>query len=221
MEIFGFIVSLVCFVLFVVLMIKTPRKKEVKEVREDEEVKNKINKISYIVANIEYELCDKEFTSNRYLLKDSVEHWCKNVETCPVEPYDTSDKFELMYGIRTNHIKNPFVEIYSNRLIEYCTYTFSEGALYFLADRTINLAVCTMMCAYLQYQAYKRNLLIITLEEISDIFPNGLPSEETWKKLWYKQKVFRKDLDSDNLLDYKKCYESIINIGINNGNTNN
>ena len=34
MEIFGFIVSLVCFVLFVVLMIKTQRRKI--EVKEDE-----------------------------------------------------------------------------------------------------------------------------------------------------------------------------------------
>lgn len=183
MEIFGFIVSLVCFVLFVVLMIKTQRKREVKEV--------------------------EVLRDNSDLSKDSVENWCKNVETCPVERYDSLDEFEFRYTIKLGYI-NPYVEIYSNRLIEYCTYTISEKAVSFLADRTINLAVCTMMCAYLQYQAYKRNLSIITLQEIRDIFPNGLPSEETWRKLWYQQKVFRKDLESDNLLDYKKCYESII-----------
>lgn len=220
MEIFGFIVSLVCFVLFVVLMIKTQRKKEVKEVREDEEVRNKINKISYMVANIEYELCDKEFISNRYLLKDSVEHWCKNVETCPVEPYDMFDILECNAMLPRSY-KKPYDEIYFKRIENYCTYTISDAAVCFLSDRTVNLAVCTMMCAYLQYQAYKRNLSKITRQDIRNIFPNGLPSEETWKKLWYQQKVFRKDLDSDNLLDYKECYESIINIGINNGNTNN
>jgi hypothetical protein len=211
MEIFkilGFIVYLACAALIISWMIKTPRKKEVKEVREDEEVKNKINKISYMVANIEYELCDKEFTSNRYLLKDSVEHWCKNVETCPVEPYDMFDILECNAMVPRSY-KHPYDEIYFKRIEKYCTYTISKAAVCFLADRTINLAVCTMMCAYLQYQSYKRNLSKITRQDIRNIFPNGLPSEETWKKLWYQQKVFRKDLDSDNLLDYKKCYESI------------
>lgn len=182
MEIFGFIVSLVCFVLFVVLMIKTQRKKEVKE--------------------------DKGLRYNSDLLKDSVENWCKNVETCPVERYGWMDILEYNAMVRRSYI-NPFDEIYFKRIENYCTYTISDAAVCFLADRTINLAVCTMMCAYLQYQAYKRNLSIITLKDILNIFPNGLPSEETWKKLWYQQKVFRKDLDSDNLLDYKKCYESI------------
>lgn len=195
MEIFGFIVSLACFVLFVVLMIKTQRRKI--EVKEDEGLRD-----------------------NKDLSKDSVENWCKNVETCPVERYDSLDEFEFRSTIKLDYI-NPYLEIYSNRLIEYCTYTISEKALSFLADRTINLAVCTMMCAYLQYQAYKRNLSIITLEEIREIFPKGLPSEDTWRELWYKQKVFRIGCASDNLLDYKICYESIINIGINYGNTNN
>lgn len=191
MEIFGFIVSLVCFVLFVVLMIKTQRKKE-----------------------------DKGLRYNSDLSKDSVENWCKNVETCPVDAYDIFDLFRYNFMVSRSY-KNPFDKIYFKRIENYCTYTISYAAVCFLADRTINLAVCTMMCAYLQYQAYKRNLSRITLLEIRKIFPNGLPSEETWKKLWYQQKVFRKDLDSDNLLDYKNCYESIINIGINNGNTNN
>ena len=182
MEIFGFIVSLACFVLFVVLMIKTQRKKEVKE--------------------------DKGLRYNSELSKDSVENWCKNVETCPVERYDTLDKFEFKYTINRGYI-NPYVEVYYNRLEEYCTFIISENALSFLADRTINLAVCTMMCAYLQYQAHKRNLSKITIEDIRDIFPNGLPSEETWRELWYKQKVFRVGSSSDNLLDYKNCYESI------------
>ena len=183
MEIFGFIVSLACFVLFVVLMIKTQRRKI--EVKEDEELRD-----------------------NSDLLKDSVENWCKNVETCPVEPYDMFDLLECNFMVPRSY-KNPFYEIYFKRIENYCTYTISDAAVCFFADRTTNLAVCTMMCAYLQYQAYKRNLSRITLLEIRNIFPNGLPSEETWKKLWYQQKVFRKNLDSDNLLDYKKCYESI------------
>lgn len=183
MEIFGFIVYLACAALFVVLMIKTQRRKI--EVKEDEELRD-----------------------NSDLLKDSVENWCKNVETCPVERYDTLDKFEFKYIISRGYI-NPYVEVYYNRLEEFCTFTISEKALSFLADRTINLAVCTMMCAYLQYQAHKRNLSRITRKDIRDIFPNGLPSEETWRELWYKQKVFRVGLASDNLLDYKKCYESI------------
>lgn len=194
MEIFDFIVSLVCFVLFVVLMIKTPRKREVKE--------------------------DKGLRYNSDLSIDSVENWCKNVETCPVEAYDIFDLLRYNFMVPRSY-KNPFDEIYFKRIENYCTYTISKAAVCFLADRTINLAMCTMLCAYLQYQAYKRNLSKITRQDIRKIFPNGLPSEETWKKLWYQQKVFRKDLDSDNLLDYKNCYESIINIGINNGNTNN
>lgn len=194
MEIFGFIVSLVCFVLFVVLMIKTQRKREVKE--------------------------DKGLRYNSDLSKDSVENWCKNVETCPVEPYDKFDILEFNVMAHRSY-KHPYDEIYFKRIENYCTYAISKAAVCFLSDRTINLAVCTMMCAYLQYQAYKRNLSVITLSDIRNIFPNGLPSEDTWRKLWYQQKVFRVGFDSDNLLDYKKCYESIINIGINNGNTNN
>lgn len=208
MQIFGFIVSLVCLVLLVVLIIKTQRKIEIKEVKEDKGLRDKINKISYMVANIEYELCDRAFGSNRNLHKDSVEYWCKNVENCPVEPYDKFDILEY-HGEFYRNYKKPYDEIYLKRIEEYCTYTINEPAVYFLADHTTNYGICTMICAYLQYQAYKRNLSNITLKDIYNIFPNGLPSEETWKKLWYQQKIFRKNLDSDNLLDYKKCYESI------------
>jgi hypothetical protein len=62
-----------------------------------------------------------------------------------------------------------------------------------------------MYCWYLQYEAKKRGVDEITFEIFTEIFAWGFPSEDGLSKLWDEQKVIRKDMGSDNLLDYPKA----------------
>ena len=67
-----------------------------------------------------------------------------------------------------------------------------------------------MYLSYLQYH-YSKDKKKITCESLSNIFPMGFPSKTSLERMWDLQKVERvKDGDSDNLLDYKKCFNSIM-----------
>tara|TARA_R110001599_G_scaffold184514_1_gene377987 strand:- start:8163 stop:8651 length:489 start_codon:yes stop_codon:yes gene_type:complete len=67
-----------------------------------------------------------------------------------------------------------------------------------------------MYLSYLQYH-YSIDEKKITCARLSDIFPMGFPSKTSLERMWDLQKVARdKDSDSDNLLDYKECFKSIM-----------
>jgi hypothetical protein len=67
-----------------------------------------------------------------------------------------------------------------------------------------------MYLSYLQYH-YSLDKKKITCAKLSDIFPMGFPSKTSLERMWDLQKVARvKDSDSDNLLDYKECFKSIM-----------
>ena len=67
-----------------------------------------------------------------------------------------------------------------------------------------------MYLSYLQYH-YSKDKNKITCARLSDIFPMGFPSKTSLERMWDLQKVERvKNSDSDNLLDYKKCFNSIM-----------
>lgn len=78
----------------------------------------------------------------------------------------------------------------------------------------------TMFCAYFQYKAHQLGIKTINAEIFCrDIFPWGVPTEDELQRLWDLQKLDpeflkkRKSFESDNGLDYKETYESIMQIG--------
>lgn len=82
-----------------------------------------------------------------------------------------------------------------------------------------NFGSSTMLCAYMQYKAHQLNIQRIDVEVFSrNIISDGIPTEEELQRLWDLQKLdseSRKkigEFGSDNGLDYKVTYESIMEI---------
>ena len=105
-----------------------------------------------------------------------------------------------------------YASVFWNR-VKYChTYTVTPSLALFMGGFVCNsFGYVTIYTNYLQYKAHLHNQKNIDIDFISmHCFPIGFPSEEVLKKVWDAQKVERNDYcDSDNLLDYQKCQESI------------
>lgn len=104
-----------------------------------------------------------------------------------------------------------YCSVFHNR-VKYChTYKVTLAVSVFMGFAANSFGEVTIYANYLQYQAHKCGKKDIDIDFISTrVFPLGFPSKETLQKVWDMQKVERKDYgDSDNLLDYQKCQESI------------
>lgn len=82
-----------------------------------------------------------------------------------------------------------------------------------------NFGKSTMIAAYLTAIAKKQSLQEIDMSTFSIFaFPWGVPTEEEWQRLWQLQKlepskVNKNSLNSDNGLDYKITYKSLLDDG--------
>lgn len=159
-----------------------------------------------------------------------VENWAKEVENYPRRAFTEEEVGKLMHLLFNESILNKDEEVV--RLLDekqggmasviwlrinHChTYKISPTLAIYLGEIITNFGESTMMCNYLQYMAYKNHLKVITLREWGlKIFPNGYISEEGWKKAWELQKIEtdrEKGYNSDNMLDYSGCYNSIKDI---------
>ena len=69
----------------------------------------------------------------------------------------------------------------------------------------------SMFLAYIQYRCKLSEKRHIGIQDLSLIFPSGIPAKEFKNKAWDKQKVEREhSLDTDNLLDIKNAQKSIL-----------
>lgn len=93
------------------------------------------------------------------------------------------------------------------------TYELSALAAVFLGEYIAETpAQCTMLANYMQYWAWENGERKITTVELGQMFHDGYPTQEAWKKAWRLQKVerdMRNGEYSDNGLDYAKFGESI------------
>jgi hypothetical protein len=111
---------------------------------------------------------------------------------------------DSQYEIPDN--EKPFLyRIMENRISVVHDYKVDDRVLLFLSFICPSAGVGVMYCWYLQYEAFKRGIDIITFEIFADIFGSGFPSEDALHKLWDEQKVKRQEMGSDNLLDYAKA----------------
>jgi hypothetical protein len=69
-------------------------------------------------------------------------------------------------------------------------------------------AIVVMYLWYIQYICKTKNTRKMTFELFAEVFAYGFPSNEALLKMWESQKV---DSVSDNLLDYPKAGESLLN----------
>ena len=69
----------------------------------------------------------------------------------------------------------------------------------------------SMFLAYIQYRCKLSEKRHIGIQDLSLMFPSGIPAKEFKNKAWDKQKVEREhSLDTDNLLDIKNAQKSIL-----------
>lgn len=78
----------------------------------------------------------------------------------------------------------------------------TKGAAFFLMAAFPSPGKLVMVISALSYYQRKIKAGKITINTIAEIFPFGLPREAVLSRLWDAQKVERKGIGSDNLLDY-------------------
>lgn len=95
--------------------------------------------------------------------------------------------------------------------IKHChTYSITPALAVYLGEIITNFGISTMICNYLQYMAYKHELQVITCKDWGmKIFPMGYISDSDWEKAWNLQKIIPENGESDNMLDYSGCYDSL------------
>lgn len=65
----------------------------------------------------------------------------------------------------------------------------------------------TMLAAYLLYKQKDLNIAEFTVNNLCELFPDGYINSQSWSNFWKLQKCDKRG--SDNLLDYKECYQSL------------
>lgn len=106
--------------------------------------------------------------------------------------------------------EKPFLyKLMERRLEVLHNYKLDFKTLLFLSFLCKNAGTCVMYIWFLQYEANKRNIDSIDFQTFTEIFAWGFPSENQLEKLWDSQKVNRKGLGSDNLLDYPQAGKSL------------
>lgn len=100
--------------------------------------------------------------------------------------------------------------------VKYChDYRISPALCVYLTLIVTNPGKSTMVVNYLQYVAKRIGKRDIGMREFAEVaFPNGVPSDDLWKKMWDMQKVDPGEMtpgrmESDNVLDYPGCAETI------------
>lgn len=162
---------------------------------------------------------------------DAVEMWAREFEKAGrTEPVDQevadratmileyenfmNQDAELKKELETGTCNTLALAIYK-RAKAFCTYSLDLAATLMVESVTENSGDATMICAYLQYLAFRDGVDRITARYVWDKLIFRMPDKNKRSELWRMQKIDteeRKDyFFSDNVLDYPKAYESITN----------
>lgn len=155
---------------------------------------------------------------------NAVELWAKEVEK--------AEKVQLPIDVAPDYIRIVFVaskidldeealkQLEEKKLglaslfwlrVKYChSYEITPSVAFLVSVVANNPGTAVMISNYVQYKAFKHNVKKVDSEFFNTYcFPMGFPTEETWHKLWDMQKVERRGMESDNLLDYAANQKSI------------
>ena len=149
-------------------------------------------------------------------------HFCEYFSQHDAQPLSQEQALLLMICSTTQEDKLPELEsdfkntfhIYpaiQKRIDFFYDFTMDVRAKMTLISWCESFGDISMFLAYIQYRcklSAKRN---VDIEELSLMFPSGIPSKEFKKKAWDMQKVeIENYLDTDNLLDIKNAQKSIL-----------
>jgi hypothetical protein len=92
-------------------------------------------------------------------------------------------------------------------------FEMSESLQIMISSICESVGLVVMYLTYLQFQSKKRNKKKLNISDFGEIFPNGIPTDESLHKLWLSQKIKKVKSNingSNNLLDYQSALQSII-----------
>ena len=102
--------------------------------------------------------------------------------------------------------ENDFVGKISKARCQYLGLQISDACLLYLCSAFYSPGNIVMILCVLYWVQVTKNISLITMDEIVELMPWGLPTSETMLKHWDAQKVDRINNDSDNLLDCLKTF---------------
>jgi len=153
-------------------------------------------------------MLDNSYTSRENAIEEVVYDFLKDCELVPMSEDDA--KTFLMIGMMPKDVNlpiedKPFVFQIIEKRVEHC-FTFK------ITDQRATLAISMwaksagtviLYLWYIQAWCFENNVKEIDFETLGmRIFPLGIFSEKDLKSVWDNQKVQKKGMESDNLVDY-------------------
>ena len=89
---------------------------------------------------------------------------------------------------------------------QYLGLQISDACLLYICSAFHSPGNIVMILSVLYWVQVTKNISLITMDEIVELMPWGLPTSETMLKYWDAQKVYRINNDTDNLLDCLKSF---------------
>lgn len=153
-------------------------------------------------------MLDNSYTSRENAIEEVVYDFLKDCEPALMSEDDT--KTFLMIGMMPKDVKlpnddKPFLFQIIEKRVPYC-FTFKitdERAILAISMWARSAGVAILYLWYIQAWCFKNNVKEIDFETLGlRIFPLGIFSEKDLKSVWDNQKVHKKGMESDNLIDY-------------------
>ena len=153
-------------------------------------------------------MLDNSYTNRENAIEEVVYDFLKDCTRVEMTQ-ETTETF-LMIGMMPKNAKlkqedKPFLFQLMDKRIEHC-FTFK------VIDERVLLALCiwaesagnaVMYLWYIQGWCFKNNLREVDFETLGmKIFPMGIFTQKDLKSAWDNQKVQKKGMESDNLVDY-------------------
>jgi hypothetical protein len=160
-------------------------------------------------------MLDSSYKNKENAIEEVVYNFLKDCD--PVEMIQDITETFLMIGMMPKNVKlsiedKPFVFQVMEKRIEHC-FTFKiidERVLLALSIWAESAGSAILYLWYIQGWCFKNNIKEIDYETLGiRIFPRGIFSEKDLKSVWENQKIQKKGMESDNLIDYANAGLSI------------
>jgi hypothetical protein len=153
-------------------------------------------------------MLDSSYKNRENAIEEVVYDFLKDCDRVPMTE-ETTGTF-LMIGMMPKNVKlkteeKPFVfQVMEKRVVHRFTFKFTdERALLAISIWAETAGVAILYLWYIQAWCFKNNVREVDFETLGlKIFPMGIFSEKDLKSVWDNQKVEKKGMESDNLIDY-------------------
>jgi len=153
-------------------------------------------------------MLDSSYITKENAIEEVIYDFLKYCEPVPMS--DDATRAYLMIGMMPKDVKlpdeeKPFIfKIIEKRLEHHFTFKITDQrATLAISVWARSAGTAILYLWYIQAWCFKNNVKEIDFETLGmQIFPLGIFSEKDLKSVWDNQKVQKKGMESDNLIDY-------------------